>query len=98
MMARGTFRPPRGGVMARYSLALLLLIAFATPAAAQAKQKVAFLVGVGEFRFGLANLDGVPQEDVAALARELRNGEFTVVVLTDKEATKENIEKRFKEV
>ena len=87
------------------TLALLLAAVTAAPAAAQAVRagapqkgrKVAFLVGVGAFKHGLPDLNGSPQKDVAELGRVLKEGGFEVVTLTDKDATRADVERRFRE-
>ena len=81
----------------RLTLAALLVVALAGPAPAQQKgRKVAFLVGVGEFKHDLPDLRGAPQRDVTKLAEVLREGGFEVVILTDKAATKAEVEKTYK--
>src|SRR4051812_38706369 len=76
-------RTPRS-VMPRALLAFLFVVAFVAPASAQQKgRKVAFLIGVGAFAHDLPDLNGSPQKDVTALAKEFREGGYEVVVLTD---------------
>jgi hypothetical protein len=79
--------------------AVAAVLALAAPAVAQQKgRKVAFLVGVGEFKHDIDNLNGSPQKDVTELARVLADGGFEVVKLIDKDATRVAVEERFKQV
>jgi hypothetical protein len=85
--------------MTRAALAAVFALSLTAPAFGQEKgRKVAFLVGVGDFRHDLTNLGVSPQKDATELGKVLKDGGFEVVVLTDKEATKAGIEERFKKV
>src|SRR5438309_637310 len=94
--------------MTVYKLAPLLLLAalvpfadglFATPQEpARKARKVAFLVGVGKYDHKFSDLGTVPINDVTELARTLGEGGFEVVTLAGKDATKANVEGRFKEL
>ena len=85
--------------MTRALATLTLLLALASPSAAQQKgRKVAFLVGIGQFKQSLTDLRGMPQRDVAKLGELLKENGFEVVTLTDKEATKANVERRFRDL
>ena len=85
----------------RFTLAAAFLLAAAPQLPAQPKgRKVAFLVGVGEYKFNFANLGTAPERDVTALAKTLSAGGFEVVTLTGTgvgagRATKKNLEDRF---
>jgi TPR repeat protein len=64
---------------------------------------VAFLVGVGQYKFNFSDLGTAPERDVTALAKTLSAGGFEVVALTGSadgagRATKKNMEDRFKQL
>ena len=85
--------------MPRLLAALLTLAAFAHLPAASAQQKgrkVAFLVGVSTYKNGLADLGGIPNNDVGKLGEILGKNGFAVQTLTGEKATKKEILARFR--